>query len=405
MKQYMNLIIALPMAVKWLFFTEMFYGFAMGIWGINLNFHLADQGFNDAGIGNIIAIGSFTTAACSLLTGRLCDRFGFKLGMVSGSLVRALGIIIMAAAPRHELIFLGQFLFSIGGAFIETSETPLIFSVAKEKDMHIVYNLSFSVYHLAMFSGDLAGGMMPGWMHEQFGGYGMSIVICGILFALMGLGRLFLPGSQAPAAEHKFSVRTMRQPIMMWFLIYGLLTSFMGSLILPFSLVNTIYRDNFHITDNMIGVLYSLSTLLSCIAFFIAPIVLERWSNTSIAYCVLSLNVVFFILLSFVGFNLFVLIWLCFSFLNSILLGAVEYHMIKAIPDRIRGTYSGLNISVNAIGTGMGASVSGFILTYFSYSSLLLLGAAAVVVQIFVYAFGCNKYLSLDSRYVLQAAA
>lgn len=404
MKLYLKQILALPASVKWLFFTEMFFGFAMGLWGINLNFHLADNGFNDAAIGNIIAIGSFTTATVSLLTGRLCDRFGYKLGMVSGSLVRAAGIVMMALAHRPELIFLGQFLFSIGGAFIETSETPLLLNLAKDKHAHVVYNLSFCVYHFAMFCGDLTGGMMPGWMHRQLGGYGMSILICGVLFALMGAGRAFLPGSPPADTASRFNFGILKQPIMVWFLLYGLLTSFTGALILPFSMVNTIFRETFGISDHMIGVMYSLSTLASCVAFFIVPILLETWRSTVIAYGVLTLNVVFFILLSFVSLGLFILIWLAFSFLNSVLLGAVEYHMIKAVPDRVRGTYSGLNVTLGCIGSGIGAYLSGIFLTDFSYSSLLLLGSVAVGAQILVFAFGCNKYLAPESRYLMQAA-
>ncbi|MCX7921113.1 MAG: MFS transporter [Clostridia bacterium] len=402
MRQYLRLIGGLPFAIKWLLITELLYGFAMGIWGVSLNFHLADKGFNDIGIGNILAIGSIITAAASLIAGSLCGRVGFNKGMFFGSIIRSCGIVIMATAPSYHYIFLGQVLFSIGGAFIESSEFPLLLSLLKGKNVQVAYNLLFCVYQLSMLFGNLCGGFMPGVARGSFGKYGMAILLCGISFALMGISRYLLIKDESKKEPTKMSYNIIKHPMVLWFLLYGLIGGIIANLILPLSLVNTIFRDSFSLSDNRIGIVYSLSTLVSSIAFFIAPIVLSYWRNTRIAFTILVLNMLIFIFISRTGIVLFIILWLAFSFFDSILPGAVESHMLQAIPQKDQGTYSGLGICGNYIGMGIGANLSGLFLTHIDYSWLMILGAVFVFLQLLVYFFGCRKHVADETEFHWQ---
>lgn len=394
MRHYLRLISELPFSVKWLLITEMFYGFAMGIWGVNLNFHLIDRGYSDAGVGNLIAFGSVLTAAVSLFAGGICDKLGYRQGMVGGCLVRALGVVLMGLAPQPSYILLGQVLFSIGGAFLRSSELPLLLGLVEDRYMQVVYNLSFCAYQFAMLFGNILGGRLPGYLQQQFSQYGFSIMICAVMFALMGMGRQLLPKVKSENPNGKLSLAIVTNPMIFWFLIYGVLGGITANIVLPLSMVNMIYRNNFKLSDSMIGISYSLSTFISALAYFIAPVILERWKHSRLAYVIFTFNILSFACFTSVGVVMFVVLWLGFSFFNSVLPGAVETPMLQMVSHKDRGSYCGLGISANCIGMGIGGILSGWFLNYMNYSSLMLVGIGIFVIQALIYKLKCLKYLS-----------
>lgn len=393
MLKYFRLILGLPLSVKWLLFTEMLYGFSMGIWGVNLNFHLIDKGFSNVNIGNLLAFGFIITAVVALVSGALGSKFGHTKAMVVGCMVRGLGIIFMALSNRTEFIFLGQALFSIGGALISSSEFPLLLDLLEEKQMQVAYNLSFSVYQFSMFFGNIIGGFIPEWLHNQIEHYKITIVICGILYLLMAFFRLFLPNKKGQASSNISYFKVSNIPMISMFLLFGLFDGVIANIILPLSQVNTFYRQSFNLSDESIGLLYSLSTLLSGIAFFIAPILLEKFDNSKITIFVLLLCSFCFVLFSFVPLLLFIIIWLAFSFIISIIPGSAESNMLKAVPQSQRGMYCGLGISSNSLGMGIGATLSGYFLTNVSYTGLMITGAIVILIQLGVYIFGIQRYV------------
>lgn len=390
LKKYFRAIIDLPLSVKWILVTELFYGFAMGIWEVNLNFHLGDNGISNIGIGNIAALGAIVTAISSIFIGEICTRIGYKKGMIFGCFIRALGIAIIAGYPKSLLG--GQVLFSVGGAFLATTEFPLLMNLIEKKHMTLTYNLLFCTYQFSMFFGNLAGSFVSNSVRTTISGHSTYILICAILFAIMGMGRIFLPETHVKSNSSKLKVNIIKQPMIKWFLLYGLVWGIIENLILPLSLVNTIYKEVFKLSDSMIGIVFSFATLVSCITFFIAPLLLSWWKQEQFILVLFLINITCFLFLSFVNIKFFILIWLIISFIGSIFPGAIESNMLQAINEEDRGRYCGLGVTANCIGMGIGAKLSGFLLTYSNYSVLMIVGAVIAVIQFFIYSYGCKKY-------------
>lgn len=126
----------------------------------------------------------------------------------------------------------------------------------------------------------------------------IRLFICSFLYIIMGLARLFLPKSKNIKINNKnLELIALKHSNIIWFLIYSLIWGIIENLILPMSLINTIYKDIFHLSDNSIGIVFSLATLVSCIAFFVSPLLFNILDQTKFINTLFMINTLKFLYL------------------------------------------------------------------------------------------------------------
>ncbi len=387
----MRLILQLPAAVKLFLATELCFGFGTGIWNLNFNFHLKELGFSEVDLGTIAAFGSVSVAMVSVIAGRLCDRIGYHPAMVLGCLLKASGMAIIAALPGMEFAFAGQLISGIGDAFILPSEFPFLLSLVDEKYKSLVYNLLICAYLFAMFFGNLAGGYLPlrtNWLTTR---YEFSLLLSSLSFAMIGAGRYFLPRRKIESESKALSFSILKEKKLVWFLLYGVAGMMVFNMIS--SMVNIVYRKHFGLQDSVIGVLFSVSTLASCIAVFLLPVIIKGFKNYHTAVAVLTLNSITLAVMSLAGMQLFASLWIGFNVLRITLPGLVDSPMLQSMPENKQGTYSGMRIFANNIGMGLGAVLSGVFISSSRFGFLLLTASFVTVLQLVIYWKGCSKYI------------
>lgn len=389
MKKYINSILTLPTPVKRFLLTELLYGVAYAVWNLLYNFHLSARGFSIAQITLVSSLGLALTAVLSLAAGHLCDRAGFRPAMVIGCLFRAAGIAATAALPGTVSIYLGQMLFSIGTALILSSEFPFILSLVGRESGNLVYNLLLCVANLGMLAGYVAAGLTPGWIPDGYYKYSPVLLASGVFFALIGITRGTLPNKPATAAGKPGSLKPLADRKTLLFSAYGALGSVVFSLVA--SMANIVYRSSFHLSDSDVGFTYSLLAVVSCASYFTAPLITKKFGAKKTAAAALSLAITGLVVMSFAGTGFFIVLWLLFFFLNSLLAGTVDSAMLHAIPDGSRGAYSGVRVFANNIGFGAGTALSGLILSHSGYPLIMLAGAALTVLQLVVLKVKCEK--------------
>lgn len=288
-------------------------------------------------------------------------------------------------------IFLGQSMFSVGGAFLSTAEFPLMTELIEKKHIQLVYNLLFGAYQFSMFFGNLVGGFAPKTNHIGVDAYSIIILSCSVIFALMGIGRAFLPNSKPKVSSSGINFDFLKNPMIIWFLIYGLIEGIIENLVLPVSLINTVYKNVFNLSDASIGIIFSFATLVGCAAFFVAPVVLEKYDINQLSILLFGINVCCLLLQSFASLYIFVFLWLISVFIITIFIGISGSNMLKAVDDD-KGRYCGFVVTANCIGMAIGGKLSGFFLTYYTHSLLMAFAAILVLVQAFTYFYISNKY-------------
>ena len=394
MRHYFKSIIQLPLAVKWFLLTEMFFGLGIGIWSVNLNFHLKASGLNDLGIGSLLAFGSIATAILSVFAGSLCDRIGFHPAMMFGCIIKGCGIIVIALAPNIGMLYAGLLITSLGDAFVLSCEFPFLLSLVETELRDMVYNLLICSFMLAMFFGNILGGYLPGWSYGEKNAYLIAVLVSGILFVLLGFARSVLPKKKIEYTTKKLSFRLLKEKKILAFLLYGVLASVAYNILA--SMLNIIFRDSFHLKDSSVGVFFSMATIVMFISAFLVPIIAKRWKSGNAAIIFMAVNIPVLVMMSMAGVEMFIFLWILYSFLRMMIPGTVDCRMLQAIPEDTQGSYSGLRIFASSIGTAAGASMAGLILEYSNYSMILLGCAIFLALQLAVYLFGCRKYLPRD---------
>ncbi len=395
MGQYLRSIASLPRAVKWFLLTEMIFGFGSGIWSINLNFHLKACGFVDWSIGSVLAFGAVATAVLSAFAGGLCDRIGFHPAMMYGCIAKGAGMALIALSHSPLLVYGGFVVMSLGDSFVLSSEFPFILGLVEEKFKDLVYSLLICFFLFALFFGNIAGGYLPGLFSGMENSYFVPVLISGLLFILLGIARSFLPRNKVDYTPSRISFEIVKDRKIRTFLVYGMIMSL--ALNCLNSMLNIIYKDSFHMKDNMIGLAFSASTVVMFLSSFLAPLIMKRWRNENIALAVMLANLPLLLVMSFAGWKLFLPVWLLYSFLRLMLPGTVENRMLQAIPEGKQGAYSGMRIFAVSMGNGIGSFLAGLLLEYSSHTMVLLCCAVFTFLQLMTYLLGCRKHLAVSS--------
>lgn len=393
MGRYLKSIIQLPLAVKWFLCTEMLFGLGVGIWSVNLNFHLKAGGQNDLGIGSLLAFAAIATALLSVFAGGLCDRIGFHPAMMFGCILKGCGMAAVALAPGIGLIYAGLLVMSVGDALVLSAEFPFLLGFVEPEHRDMVYNLLISFFLFAMFFGNILGGYLPGVFKGMEDPFLIPVLASGALFILLGLARSALPRKKVDYSVKKISFGLLKDKKILMFLLFGVMLSMAFNVLA--SMLNIIYRDSFHLKESTVGMVYSLATMVMFVSSFLVPLMTKRWNGLNVPVVFLAINVPVLILMSFADVNLFIVLWVLYSFFRMTVPGTAECRMLRAIPEDIQGSYSGLRIFANSLGTAAGASLAGTILQYSDYSLILLACSALVAIQLAVY-LGCRKYLKRD---------
>lgn len=394
MRHYIRSIFQLPIAVKWFLLTEMIFGISIGIWSVNLNFHLKACSLNDLGIGNLLAFGSIATAVLSVFAGSLCDRIGFHPAMMFGCIMKGCGMIVIALAPNIATLYAGLLVTSLGDAFVLSCEFPFLLSLVETELRDMVYNLLICSFMFGMFFGNILGGYLPGWSSGEKDAYMIATLISGILFVLLGLARSVLPNRKIEYAVKKLSLTLLKDKKIRAFLLYGVMFSLAFNILA--SMLNIIFRDSFHLMGSSVGMIYSIATIVMFISSFLVPVVAKRWKSGNASILFMAVNIPVLVVMSMSGVEMFIILWIAYSFFRMMIPGIVDCRMLQAIPEEIQGSYSGLRIFANSIGTAAGASMAGLILEYSNYSMILFGCALFIALQLLVYLFGCRKYLTRD---------
>ncbi len=394
MKQYFKSIINLPISIKLFLITEALFGFAMGLWSLDLNFHFKANGLTDIKIGAVVSFGLFITAGISIFAGILADRIGYRPVMVLGCLIQGIGMICLALFSNVVFVYISQFLYGFGSAFILSSEFPFITGLVEEKFKKLVYNLLISTYLLAMVLGNFLGGSLPSWFSKSTNPYFFGIIASGVCFILMAIGRSMLP-------DYRVVVQTKRRLFSIaWdkkilsYLFYGLFLNIFLNIVN--SMLNLVFRDRYELADNTIGVIYSVVSIVGSIAAFIVPCLAGRFKGENTALVTIIMQSVFIFCMSFAGTFIFSFLVIARTFVGCITQGNVDSAMLQSVNEHERGSYSGMRIFSNNIGMAIGAAIAGAFTMSRNYVLLFLTAGGFTILQIIIYTFTCRKYFSKE---------
>ncbi|WP_338849221.1 MFS transporter [Massilia sp. W12] len=250
-------------------------GFAMLMPLVSVHF-VSNIGMAAAAVGGALALRQMTQQGLALLGGMLADRFGLRLMICLGVLLRALGFASLAFANNVALLFVAMVISALGGALFEAPYQAAMASLTTESTRARYYALSNWVSGIASTVGPLLGVAL---LHVNFQMVCLVAAACFALncgIALWLLPPLKTPPAAAPTASHRLGLVLRDRPFL---LLTGLMMGY-WFVAVQLNISFPLLAERLGKSQNSVGFMFALSAALTVLLQFHLLKLVERWLST-----------------------------------------------------------------------------------------------------------------------------
>jgi MFS family permease len=262
--------------------AAMIDGIINSTWSLYFNFFVLSRGYDKQFMGLANAMPSIATLLVGLPMGMLSDRIGRRKAMLLGLIMLSAGYGMMAIAPSQALILVAGFLGGAGSALYFNSQAPFMMNASTAETRTLLFSLSSGIVTLSGALGNLVAGKLPQLLSSITGlerdgsGVLQIIMLAAVAFGTLSLIPIALIREDKPTAHHESTGSPsgnlkglIRKPVLWMIFLPNMLTGIGAGILMPY--VNLFYAERFTLTDVQLGVLFSLSSLLTGAASLIGP--------------------------------------------------------------------------------------------------------------------------------------
>ena len=373
-----------------------FWSFGLMTFFLVYNLHLLDFGFSEAVIGKIASAFTLGSLAVTLLTGRLLNRYGENRVIQSCVLATVILLPIRALIQAEEWLIAVAFLNGASIAAWMVSAPPFLARNTELETRTWAFSLS---YGSSIGTGALAG-LVVGLVSRDLSVWAglreftsLSAKQCVLLASsasvLLGFfGLLFLkergalskkPPASVPVVKSIVAVIKSRRFVLQLLLALVLWSFFVGSFP-PF--FNVYFHKQFNQSLDGIGIIFSISQLCQLAAVLSMPwLVLRLGRVRAIASVQLASALLLPVLIVVTSVQTAGVIYLAYLSFQVMAEPALESFIMDSVPVEERNTVASLRYMILFSVQALAVLASGFAITRFGYSALLvsiaLLGIAA----------------------------
>jgi len=362
------------------------YGFSFSVWGLFFNLYILALGLSTDVLGVIRFATPLAALVLGLPLGMLSDRIGRRNSMLIGLGVSLLGMFLEMFVTKPFLIFFFGLMNGAGLMLYNVSQPPFIMSRSKKENQVMIFSLSFGLVTVASTIGSLVAGQLPGLLENTFRlaqGTAESyrwIIIAGTLLAATSLIPFSLISKQAPPEKRTSSQVPMKllfqkvakQPVARQLALINLITGFGAALLIPY--LNVFLTGKFGVSDEILGTIFSISSLLVFVASLASPW-LYRVTRSRIIPTVATegLSILFLIILGFTPIlSIAIISMLLRSALMQMSTPLLSNFAMLITPPEEQGVVTSVRGIGWQIGQAIGLFVSGFIQSRFGFSPLFI---------------------------------
>ena len=268
---------------KLFLFSTFLYGFAFSVWELFFNLYILSLGFNSEILGLIRSATPLSALLLGLPLGLLSDRIGRRKCMLIGLGIGFLGMFLQIRLLNPYVIFFFGLVQGAGFMLYRVSQPPFLMSVSKEENQALIFSLNFGLLTIAATIGNLVGGQVPqlleSWLDLTQGTAASYqwVITAGILLAATSLIPIFLISDQRQSQKIRQARQPIKtvirkltaRPIVRQLATINVIMGFGAALLIPY--LNVFLREKFSIGDQLLGLIFSLSSLLVFLGSIVAP--------------------------------------------------------------------------------------------------------------------------------------
>jgi MFS family permease len=362
------------------------------------NFFILARGYSLEFLGLVNSVPAAVALVLGLPLGRLADRVGYRTGILAGYAVSYLAFAVALAAPSPGVLLAARALQGAGSTLYYLSIYPFLLKHSGQEERSMLFSVNVGLQSLAGAVGSLLVGQLPGWLSQITNLAPGSAAAYGVvLFIGLGIGALGLiplaltrrlPALQNPDANLEIHPNSASVPeekqsaIRMAFPL--LLIGFGAALLMPY--MNVFFRGRFSTPDPLLGVLFSLSAVLTGAATMLAPWIAGRLGSKIRAVAFTQGASIGFLLL--MGFSPVFLItagaFLVRAVLMNMSMPLYSTLCMERAPEGRQGAVSSVIQIAWQTGWAVGPFVSGFVLGQWGFTPLFIATAVFYTLAVMV---------------------
>ncbi|MCB2209498.1 MFS transporter [bacterium] len=269
--------------IKLFLVSTLLYGISFSVWELFFNLYILSLGLSSSTLGLIRSASPLAALVLGIPLGLLSDRIGRKTSMIVGLVVGFIGMFFEVHLLNPILIAVFGLVQGAGIMLYFIAQPPFIMAASRKENQAMAFSLNFGLTTLASAVGSLAAGQIPGLLEGWLGlsaGTAPSyrwIITLGIILAATSLIPIFAiketrlkndsPAQQTPIS--KILKDIIRRPVFRRLALLNLMIGFGAAILIPY--LNVFLKLKFGIADNLLGLIFSLSSLLVFIGALLSP--------------------------------------------------------------------------------------------------------------------------------------
>jgi MFS family permease len=371
-------------------------GLILSGWQLFFNFYILQDGHNADFLGLVNSLPYAASLIFGIPLGRLSDRIGRKASLIIGLAASSLTMVAQTTFRQPALIIAFAFLTGIFNMLFIIGQAPLMVKLSNPENRTMLFSLNFGLQTVSGALGSVFAGQLPGLfgtlLHvaaNSATAY-QAVLIISVLLGTTALIPLWImkepPSSPAPTSgspEGRPSSRLTAMTLKM--IAPQVLVGFGAAILIPY--MNVFFKDRFQISDSLLGILFSISSLMIGIGTVVGPRLATRLGGKVRAIAATqSSSLVFLLLMGFAP-----LLWissigyLMRSALMNMSAPLYSAFCMEHTPEHEQGYVNSLlNLSWN-LGWAVGPFVSGVVQQNYGFAPLFIATAVlyfgAIVLQ------------------------
>ena len=309
--QYIKPIRSFQRDARLFLWTTVINGIIFSGWQLFFNIYMLEGGFTREFLGIVNSLPSLTGLLFGLPIGRLSDRIGRRRSLIIGVAFSSLAFLGQVTIQPPAIIAVMAGLSGIFNMLLIVSISPTMMKLSDAGNRTLLFSLNYGLQTMAGAIGSLFAGQLPSMFGALLGVGSTSaaayraVLVVTIFLGTTALIPLWLmkevdtppsrpePDSQTGNKKPTFTRQTVKLATPNFLIGGG------AAILIPY--MNVFFKDRFDISDSLLGILFSLSSLFIGIGSLIGPRLTTRLGGKirTVAFTQFT-SVVFMLMIGFV---------------------------------------------------------------------------------------------------------
>ncbi len=397
---YLNPIRSFNRAARLFLLAIVIDGVILSSWQLFFNFYILQSGYNRDFLGLVNSMPSLAGLILGIPLGRLSDRIGRKTALIIGLALTSVFMLAEITFRQPAVIVAAAFMNGIFNMLFIISQAPLMVKISDPENRTMLFSLNYGLQTISGAAGSIFAGQLPAIfgrvLHVQAASAAayQAVLIVSVLLGTTALIPLFMmtepssssametPPTAAPSGPPHKGASSALTILMLKMIASQILIGFGAAILIPY--MNVFFKFRFNISDSLLGILFSLSSLMIGIGTLIGPRLSTRLGGKVQAVVATQFSSLVFLLV--MGFAPFLWLsavgYLMRTALMNMASPLYNAFCMERTPEHQQGFVNSiLNLSWS-IGWAVGPFISGLVQQNYGFTPLFIATAVLYFIAI-----------------------